>query len=330
MASDSAFPIAYSDVLAARERLAPFLTPTPLRSYPALDAAVGAHVLVKHENHQPTNSFKVRNGFSVMTALTLEERRRGVVAATRGNHGAGLCYAGRRLGVPVTICVPVGNNPEKNEAMRGLGGTLVEEGRDYDEAVGVMDRLVRERGLRPVHSTNDPLVIAGAATLALEIVEQADAMDEPLDAFVAAVGGGSLSVGALVVIREARPGAAVYGVQAERASAIHDSWHAGRPIEKPSADTFADGLATRMTYALTFPALREGLAGFVTVSEAEIADALRLFLRATHNLAEGAGATGLAGARKLGETLRGRTVAIVVTGSNIDAATLRRVVSGEI
>src|SRR5437762_2606137 len=112
----TAFPISYLDVLAARERLAPHLTPTPLRAYAPLDDATGAHILVKHENHQPTCSFKVRNGLSVMTALTSDERRRGVVAATRGNHGAGLCHAGRLFGVPVTICVPVGNNPEKNEA----------------------------------------------------------------------------------------------------------------------------------------------------------------------------------------------------------------------
>src|SRR5213594_2472429 len=147
MRPDLPLPINFADVLAARERLRPYLAPTPLRSYAPLDEAVGAHVLVKHENHQPTNSFKVRNGLSVLTSLAPEERGRGVVAATRGNHGLGLCWAGRLLAAPVTICVPVGNNPEKNEAMRGLGATVVEEGRDYDEAVVVMNRLVGERSL---------------------------------------------------------------------------------------------------------------------------------------------------------------------------------------
>ena len=324
----SGWPITFEDVLAARERLRPHLRPTALRGYAPLDAAVGhgIRVLVKHENHNPTNAFKARNGLSVMTALKDEERRRGVVAATRGNHGLGVAWAGRLVGVPVTVCVPLGNNPEKNEAVRGYGATLIEEGKDYDEAVAVADRLVRERGLRMVHSTNDPLVIAGAATLTLEMIEE-----EPgIDALVLPVGGGSQSVGALTVVRAKRPNVKVYGVQAERASAIHDSWHAGRMTTKSSADTFADGLATRSAYALTFDALREGLAGFVAVREGEIASALRLLLRTTHNLAEGAGAAGLAGLFRLREALAGKTVAIVISGSNIDEPTLRRVLSGEI
>src|SRR5207247_8872909 len=171
-----------------------------------------------------------------------------------------------------------------------------------------------------------PLVIAGAGTLTLEILEECPR----LDALVVGVGGGSQAVGALSVARHLRPDLKVFGVQAERASAIHDSWHAGRPIARDSADTFADGLATRNVYDLTFPALRAGLAGFVTVSEAEIAEALRLFLRATHNLAEGAGAAGLAGLFKLRDTLAGSSVAVVLSGSNIDTPTLRRVLSGEL
>ncbi len=325
---DDPFPIRYDDVLEARRRLGRYLARTPLRSYAALDAVVGAGIrlYVKHENHQPTNSFKVRNGLAVMTALSETERARGVVAATRGNHGLGLAWAGRLLSVPVSICVPVGNNPEKNEAMRGLGATLYEEGRDYDAAILVAERLVRERGLRLVHSTNEPLVVAGAGTMMIEILE-----DEPdLEGLVLAVGGGSQAVGALVVARARRPDLKIYGVQAERASAAHDSWHAGHPIAKPSADTFADGLATRSTYALTFPALRAGLAGFVTATEAEIAAAVRLLLRTTHNLCEGAGAVGLAGVLKLTGVLGGKKVGIVVSGSNIDAETLRRVVTGEI
>ncbi|PYQ08420.1 MAG: threonine/serine dehydratase, partial [Acidobacteria bacterium] len=267
------WPITFADVVDARNRLRPHIPPTPLRSYAPLDAAVGAgiRVLVKHENHCPTGAFKARNGLAVMTSLGPEERRRGVVAATRGNHGAGLAWAGGIVGAPVTVCVPVGNNPEKNEAMRGFGAELVEEGRDYDEAVEVADRLVRERGLRLVHSSNTPQVLAGAATLSLEVVEQA----ESLDAMVIAVGGGSQAVGALTVARERRPGLKVYGVQARGASAIHDSWHAGEVRETRSAETFADGIATRKPPALTYPALKEGLAGFVTVDDGQIAAALR-------------------------------------------------------
>jgi len=324
----SAWPIAPADVERARERLLPHLPPTPLRSYPELDAAVGRaiRVVVKHENFQPTGAFKVRNGVSALTALPAETLLRGVVAATRGNHGLGLAWAGRRLGVPVTVCVPVGNNPEKNAAVRGLGARLVEEGRDYDESAAAAERLVREEGFHLVHSTNDPTVVAGAGTLTLEMLEE-----EPgIEALVYSVGGGSQAVGGLTVARARKPGVKVYAVQAAGASAIHDAWHLGRPVSKPSADTFADGLATRNTYPFTFGALREGLAGFVTATDAEIAAAVRLVLETTHTLVEGAGAAGLAGLLKLRDALAGKTVGIVLSGANIDRETLARVLTGEL
>jgi threonine dehydratase len=155
-------------------------------------------------------------------------------------------------------------------------------------------------------------------------------MGEQLGAIVAAVGGGSQGVGAIVAARRLAPDLPVYGSQAANASAIHDSWHAKERLTRPSAETFADGLATRATYDLTWPTLRDHLAGFVAVTEAQLADAIRVLLRTTHNLAEGAGAAGLAGARALRETLAGKTVAIVLSGSNLDAATLRRVMTGEL
>jgi threonine dehydratase len=324
----SPWPIAAADVLAARRRLKPYLQPTPLRRYERLDSAVGhgVRVSVKHENHNPTNSFKVRNALSAMSVLSGDALRRGVVGATRGNHGLGLAYAGALLHAPVTICVPLHNNPEKNDAMRGLGAVLVEEGRDYDESVAVADRLVAERGLTLVHSTNNREILAGAATLSFEILEE----EPEVDALVVAVGGGSQAVGALTATRALLPETRVFGVQAAGAPAAHDSWHAGRILATASADTFADGLATRSAYPMTFPALLEGLAGFVTVSEAELAEAVRLLLSATHNLAEGAGAAGLAGLIKLGSRLEEKKVAIILSGSNIDATTLRRIVNGEI
>lgn len=324
----TAWPISLADVEAARQRQRPHLDPTPLRSYAALDGAVGAgiRVALKHENFQPTGAFKVRNGVSALTALPRERLERGVVAATRGNHGLGLAWAGRRLGAPVTVCVPVGNNPEKNAAVVGLGARLVEEGRDYDESVAAAERLVLEEGLHLVHSTNDPTVVAGAATLTLEMLEE-----EPgIEALVFSVGGGSQAVGGLTVARALRPGLPVYAVQAAGACAIHDAWHLGRPVSKPSADTFADGLATRNTYPFTFGALREGLAGFVTVTDAEIAEAVRLVLSTTHTLVEGAGAAGLAGLLKLRDALAGRTVGIVLSGANIDRETLARVLTREL
>jgi threonine dehydratase len=321
-------PITIHDVHAARERLRPYLPPTPLRHYRALDTAVGSdiRVLVKHENHQPTNAFKVRNALAVITSMSAEQKRRGIVAATRGNHGQALAWAGELLGVPVTVCVPHGNNPEKNAAVRGFGAELIEEGRDYDESIEVAQKLVVERGMHMVHAANDRQVIAGAATITHEVFEQATLQGEKLDAIVVAIGGGAHAVGALIVAHSQRPDLPVYGVQADHASTIHDSWHAGKPVTGSSVATIADGLATRSCYELTFPALREGLRGFVTVSEAEIAESLRMLLRTTHNLVEGAGATPLAGVRKLATELAGKTVAVFLTGGNIDEATLRTVI----
>jgi threonine dehydratase len=320
------WPITWDDVVAARARLAAHLSPTPLRHYPALDAEVGGgiRVLVKHENHLPTNAFKARNGLALLSALPEEARRRGVVAATRGNHGQGLAWAGQLLGIPVTICVPLGNNPEKNAAIRGFGAELIEAGHDYDSAAEVASRLVAERGLTVAHSTNDPQVIAGAATITDEILDQTDA----LDAIVVAVGGGSQAVGAITAVRQRRPAVHVYGVQAAGASAIHDAWHARQPVAYERCATFADGLATRQTYAMTYGPLREGLADFVKVDEAALAAAVRMLIRTTHNLAEGAGAAGLAGLLALRERLAGQTVAIILSGGNIDEATLRQVLNG--
>lgn len=321
-------PISIEDVRAAQERLRSHLPPSPLRTYAVLDDAVGGgvRVVVKHENFQPTGSFKVRNGLAALTALPEEARRRGVVAATRGNHGLGLAHAGAKLGIAVTVCVPLGNNPEKNAAIRGLGAALVEEGRDYDESVQVADRLVRDRGLTLVHSTNDRSVIAGAGTLAVELLEE----DQELDALVIAVGGGSQAVGALVVAQALRPGLPVFAVQAEGAPTVYESWRAGGPRPGSTVNTFADGLATRSVYALTLEPLLAGLADFITVSDREIAAAIRLALRTTHTLVEGAGAAGLAGLLRLRDRLAGLRVGIVFSGANIDERTLRRVLAGEI
>jgi threonine dehydratase len=322
------WPIRFDDVLDAERRIRPYLAPTPFRGHPLLDAAVGRgiRVLLKHENHQPTGSFKIRNALSALTKLSAEEKRRGIVGATRGNHGQALAWTGRLLGMRVTVCVPHGNNPDKNAAMRAFGAELVEEGRDYDESAQVADRIVAERGARLVHSTNDADIIAGAGTLGLEMLRE----HPSLDAAVISVGGGSQAVGTLTVARALRPALRVYGVQAAGAAACHDSWHAGREIRHPEARTFADGLATRQPYAFTFPALREGLAGFVAVSDAAIASAVRLILSTTHDLVEGAGAAGLAGLLALGDELAGKTVGIVLSGANLDEATLLGVLKGEI
>ena len=322
------WPITIDDVRRAAERIGPHLAPTALRDYAPLDAVVGGgiRVLVKHENHQPTNAFKVRNGVSAVGALDEDKRRRGIIAATRGNHGAGLAWAARRFGVPCVVVVPHGNNAEKNADIRGFGAELVEAGDDYDQSTVAADELRRARGLHTVHSSNDRDVLAGAATLSLEIVEAAP----DVDAMLVAVGGGSQALGALTVARALRPGMRVYAVQAAGAAAMHDAVKSGQPRAYERADTFADGVATRVPYEMTYPTLKEGLAGFVTVSDGEIAGAMRTLMSTTHQLVEGAGAVGLAGLMKLGAELAGKRVAIVLSGGNVDLPTLRRVVTAEL
>jgi threonine dehydratase len=313
--------VTIEDVLAARKRISQYLRPTPLRNYATLDEIIGhsIHVWVKHENHNPTNSFKVRNGLSAMTLLSDDEKKRGVVAATRGNHGLGLAWAGKQLGVPVTICVPVGNNPEKNADLRGLGVTLIEAGNDYDESIQVAQNLVETKGLSLIHSTNNCGVIAGAGTMHVEILEErAD-----IDTMFLSVGGGSMAASAVIVGGAMRPSLKIYASQAEGASAAHDAWQAKAPLCNMSATTIAEGLATRQSYELTFPILKAGLTDFVTVTEDELADAVRLMIKTTHNLAEAAGVAGLAGLILMREKLAGKNVAIILSGSNIDEETLK-------
>ena len=319
-------PITFGDVQAARERIAPYLSATPLRHYPTLDAVVpGVELFVKHENVQPTGSFKVRNGVSTVTALDAAQRAKGIVGATTGNHGLGLAYAGRQLGVDVTICVPCGNNREKNSALRAWGATVIEEGADYDEAVAVSLRLVETKGLTLCHSTNNVHVLSGAGTMTLEILEQCD----KLDVLLIAVGGGSQAVGAITVSQAMRPGLRIIGVQAAGAATAHDGWHARAPRKGSRADTFAEGVATRSTYELTFPSLLAGLADFLTVTDAEIAEAVRVILSTTHHLVEGAGAMGVAAAIKLGNTLEDQRVGVVFCGGNMDSEVLRKILNRE-
>jgi threonine dehydratase len=323
----SPWPITLDDVLAARERLRPYLTASPLRRYPQLDALVGhgIAVYVKHENHLPVQTFKVRNGLSAVTALDQAARRRGVIGASTGNHGQGMAYAAHLLGLPCAIVVPVGNNPEKNAAIRALGAELIEHGATYDDSARRCAELSAERGMTLIHGINDRTVIAGAATMTLEMLEQ-----EPgLDTILIAIGGGSQAVGAMTVTRALKPSVRVIAVQSEAAPAQYESWRRGEIVRGVPVRTFAEGIATGQAYDMTFPALKAGLADFITVSEAELADAVRELIRTTHNLPEGAAGGGLAGLHRLAPHLAGQKVAIVLCGGNISLEALRMVLNGD-
>ncbi|MCH7871426.1 MAG: threonine/serine dehydratase, partial [Planctomycetes bacterium] len=246
-------PPTFADVLAARETIAPFLHRTPLWNHRLLSAQLGAQVWVKHENHHRVGAFKVRGGMNLVAGLDEGERRRGLICVTRGNHGLSIASAGQQFGVPVVIVVPEGNNPEKNAAMQALRAQLVVHGRDFDEARERAEQLQAEHGYRYVHSANEPKLIAGVATYALEVFED---LPDPDYIFVP-VGLGSGICGVCTVARHHDSTATIIGVQAERAPAVTRSFRDGRTVCTDSADTFADGLATRVPAEATLAIMRQ-------------------------------------------------------------------------
>jgi threonine dehydratase len=287
-----------------------------------LNARTGLDIYVKHENHNPTGAFKVRGGLNLIGNLS-EQERRGVITASTGNHGQSIALACQRERVPCTVVVPLGNNPDKNAAIRALGANLVEHGRDFDEARERVEELQRANGLRYVHSANEPLLIAGVSTYALEIFE--DLPD--VDVILVPIGGGSGACGCALVRSWLGRRAQVIGVQAEGADAFARSWRTGTRVVGDGIATFAEGMATRVTFDLPFGILQRELDDLVTLTETELADGVRLALDTTHNLAEGAGAAALAAAVKLQDRLRGKRVVSVMSGGNIDRATLMRILS---
>jgi threonine dehydratase len=312
------------DIYMARRRVGPHVPPSPLMKHPLLDDATGLDVWVKHENHNPTGAFKVRGGINLVSTLTPEERARGLVTASTGNHGQSIALASRLHGAACTVFVPRGNNPEKNAAMRAFGAVVEEGGADFDEARGHCEQRARETGARYVHSANEPLLIAGVGTYALEIFEalpHADVVFVP-------IGGGSGACGLITVRNAIGSKARIIGVGARNADAIERSWRGPERVVGASANTFAEGVATRVTFDLTFGILKQSLDDFVLLSEEELAEGVRLALRTTHNLAEGAGSASLAAASKMAGALAGQRVVCVMSGGNLDHAKLRWIVGG--
>jgi threonine dehydratase len=313
----------FNDVLAARERISPYLQPTALHRYPALDALVGTETWVKHENHQPICAFKVRGGINLVSQLSDDERRRGVITASTGNHGQSIAYAARLFGVRAIVCVPEGANPVKVASIRGLGAEIVTHGVDFDEAREHCAGLAEEHGYRYIHSGNEPHLIAGVGTYALEMLEK----QPDIEVIIVPIGGGSGAAGTSIVAKAINPKIEVIGVQSAEAPAAYKSWKAHQMLEDRMG-TFAEGLATRSAFELPQRILWEKLDDFVLVPDAEIRTAVRLMIETTRNLTEAAGAAALAAALRLKERLQGKRVALILSGSNITPAQLRDVLAG--
>jgi threonine dehydratase len=316
-------PPTLQDICAARSRVYSSLQPTPLLKHPLLDQALGLDLYVKHENHNPTCAFKIRGGLNLLAQLSPAERDCGVISASTGNHGQSIAFAARLHRVRCRILVPVGNNPDKNAAMRAMGADVIEHGRDFDEARERVEQMVVEEGWRYVHSANEPHLIEGVGTYALEVFETLP----DVDVVLVPIGGGSGACGCCIVRSALKSKARVIGVQAARADAFARSWRGPARVVAEAAETFAEGMATRVTFDLTFGILKQELDDIITLDEDALGDGVRMAIALTHNLAEGAGGATLAAAKTIGDTLRGKKVVCVMSGGNVNSETLRRILA---
>ncbi|MFN2595355.1 MAG: threonine/serine dehydratase [Actinomycetota bacterium] len=302
----------------ARARIEPYLNPTPFRRYPSIGELVGAEIWAKHENFNPTGAFKVRGGVNLVAAEADDIRDRGVIAASTGNHGQSVAYAAQLFGVAARICVPEDANPVKVRAMRELEAEVIFHGKDFDDAREHCQTLAQQHGYRYVHSGDEPLLLEGVATYALELLEA-----EPgIEVILVPIGGGSGAAGTCIAAKSLRPSIEVIGVQSEAAPAAYLSWRSHSLVED-QMNTVVEGLATRTAFALPQAIMWELLDDFLLVSEDAIRSATLTMIEHTRTLVEGAGAAALAGALSIKERLKGRRVALICSGANVTPEQLR-------
>jgi threonine dehydratase len=315
----------FQAVLEARRRIRPYLAPTPLYSYPAINELVGTTLFIKHENYQPVGAFKVRGGINLVSQMGPDERQRGIISASTGNHGQSVAYAARLFGVKARIVVPEKANAGKVAAMQGMGAEVIAWGATFDEAREHCEALAQEHGYRYIHSGNEPHLIAGVATYTLEMFE-----DEPgLDVIIVPIGGGSGAAGTCIVTDTISPTTRVIGVQSELSPSAYESWRQHRLLPA-SNRTFAEGLATGTAFELPQTILWERLDDFILVSDTEIQQAMVWMIERAHTLAEAAGAATLAAAYHLRDELHGKKVGIVCSGGNTSLEHLKRALSSHV
>ena len=305
------------DVYRARQTISPYFERTPLHYSMGLSDLLQAEVYLKHEEYLPLGAFKSRGGINLLSNLSPEEKQRGIITSSTGNHGQSIASAGKEFGVRVLIGLPENANPVKVAAMRSLGAELIFHGQSFDDAREYCERLALEEGYRYVHAVNEPLLIAGVGTAALEIIE-----DLPeVDVMMLPLGGGSGISGACIVAKAIDPSIQVFAVQSEAAPGAYQSWKQGELVEAPM-NSFADGIATKSGYELPQKIMSELLDDFLLVNDDDIRRAIGLLVEKAHTLAEPAGATALAGAVKHPDRLRGKKVSVTISGANITAERL--------
>lgn len=313
-----------SDLETAQRIIYAAMPPTPQYAWPLIGREAGCEVWVKHENHTPTGAFKVRGGLVHLKLRKDRGQSNGVITATRGNHGQSVPFGAARVGIPVTVVVPIGNSVEKNAAMRALGAELIEVGHDFDAAREAAAEIARERGLDFIASFGPDLVL-GVSTYAHELFRASGA----LDAVYVPIGMGSGICGVIAARDMLGLKTKVIGVVAEGANAYALSFEAGKPVATNQANTFADGMAVRIPNADAFHIIRHGADRIVQVSDDEIAEAMRVYFRCAHTIAEGAGAAPLAALLKEKPRMQGKRVGVILSGGNIDMPKFAAVLRGE-
>ena len=310
----------FQDILKAQKTIAPYLKPTPIYQYPTLSEVLGTEIWVKHENHLPIRAFKVRGGVNFMANFHTSNNN-GVITASTGNHGQSVAYAAHLFNVRAIVAMPNGANEAKVKATQNLGAEVRFVGNDFDDCREHIEKLSTKEGLHYLSSGDDPLIIAGVGTYALEILE-----DRPdVDVIIVPIGGGSGAAGTCIAAKAINPLVEIIGVQAAAAPAAYLSWKEQKPVEA-KMETFAEGLATRTAFDVPQKILRDHLDDFILVSEQELIDAVVLGIEKTHNLVEASGAASLAAAYKLRERLQGKCVAIIMSGGNITLEQLRQLI----
>jgi len=301
-------------VIKARSVIGRYLNRTNLTYYSELSRLAGCEVHVKHENHNPTGSFKIRGAVNFFEHMPTEESEAGILVATRGNHGLAVAWAGRRFNVPVTVVVPEGNNPELNRIVESFGADLIVHGKDFYDAQSYCEELVDSAGYYYVEQGSEPQILNGLGTMGLEILE--DLPDA--DAIICPIGGGSGCASLVKVVQAVNPKVEIIGVQPEKAAAYYESLQQGERIRLDTADTVADGLATRAVFQLPYLIMKDYVTDVVLLTEEEILRGIRVAIETTHNLAEGAGAATVAAVLKIKDRLEGKKIALVMSGGNLD------------
>lgn len=309
----------FEDIKSAHKTILQYLSPTPLYYYPLLTELLGTDTWVKHENHQPVGAFKVRGGINLISKMTKEERKKGVIAASTGNHAQSIAYASKIFDVKATIVMPENANPGKVSALKALGAEIIFKGKDFDEARNYVEEIAPQKGCRYINSGDEPDLISGVATHTVEILQ---ALPDT-EVIIVPIGGGSGAAGCCLAAKNINPNIKVIGVQAINAPSAYLTWK-NKAYTEGHMTTFAEGVATRKPFMLPQSILWKYLDNFLLVEDNKILEGIRLYYENTHNIAEGAAATTLAAAIQIKEELQGKKTVLIMTGGNLSTKNLKK------